>query len=197
MSWKSMQRFGAAALALSGVVVLFWPSLRSGSARWVGEALGLTASVCWAIYGRQCRFLGASLSGAEVSAHTMWRAGVILAPFVLAEVIKVGIERKAGFLLAQGDFWRPGLVMAQLYCIVGGGVFAYALWNNALTHWPTSQVFLFNNLIPLSTMTWARICLNEPITRTFWLAMVLIVIGVVIGRANWPRGAGAPVASPE
>ena len=72
--------------------------------------------------------------------------------------------------------------MVQVYCIVAGGVVTFAIWNNALRHWPASQVLLFNNLIPLSTMLWARIWLGEPVTATFWVAMILVVTGVVLGR---------------
>ena len=68
-----------------------------------------------------------------------------------------------------------------------GGVIPYALWNNALRHWRTSQVVLFNNLIPFSTMAWAWFFLNEPFTSTFWAAMILIVAGVVLGQANWSK----------
>ncbi len=188
---RSAQRYGAAVLALSGVVVLFWPSLRSATTRWIGEILGMLASVLWAYYGRQCRALGARLSGAEVSAHTMWRAGLLLLPIALAEVIKLSLERKAGFILFTGGFWRTDLVLVQVYCFIGGGVFAYGLWNNALRHWPTSKVFLFNNLIPLSTMVWSYFCLGEPVTPTFWLAMALIVCGVVLGQARWEKVLGA------
>lgn len=187
MNRRSAQRYGAALLALAGVVVLFWPALKSGTSHWFGETLGVFAGMLWAVYGRQCRRLGATLSGAEVSAHTMWRAGLMLAPFALAELVKISAERKTGFILAQADFWQARLVLAQTYCFVGGGVFAYALWNNALRHWPTSQVFLFNNLIPLSTMTWTHFCLNEPVTPTFWMAMILIVAGVVLGQAKWEK----------
>ena len=51
---------------------------------------------------------------------------------------------------------------------------------------------LFNNLIPLSTMTWAHFFLHEPVTPTFWAAMVLIVAGVVLGQANWTKLFGIP-----
>jgi drug/metabolite transporter (DMT)-like permease len=78
----------------------------------------------------------------------------------------------------------PQMLGVQLYCIVAGGVLAFGFWNNALTHWPTSRVLLFNNLIPLSTMTWAHFCLGEAVTRTFWMAMVLIVAGVVLGQTG-------------
>jgi O-acetylserine/cysteine efflux transporter len=179
-SWRSAQRYGAALLAVSGVVVLVWPTLKLGKTRLYGELLGVVGSFMWANYGRQARRFTTSLSGTEVSAHTMWRAGTLLLPLALLEIVS-----------HRGLVWRADLVLVQIYCFVGGGVFAYVLWNNALTHWPTSRVFLFNNLIPLSTMTWAHVCLNEPVTKTFWWAMVLIVAGVVLGQVSWQRILGA------
>jgi drug/metabolite transporter (DMT)-like permease len=179
MNWRSAQRYAAALTALLGVVVLFWPALRTGSSRWVGELFGLAASILWANFGAQCRALGAMLSGAEISAHTMFRAGVWLVPVTVYELARYRLV------------WRTDLVLLQTYCFVGGGVIAYALWNNALRHWPVGRVFLFNNLIPLSTMAWARVCLKEPVTPTFWLAMALVVAGVVLGQARWPKILGA------
>jgi drug/metabolite transporter (DMT)-like permease len=169
---RTVQRYGAAMLAFSGVLVLFWPMLRHGTARVSGEILGLAASLLWTVFGRQCRLLGRDLSGAEVTAQTFWRAGLLLTPAALVEVSMVKIA------------WRADLAWVQLFCILGGGVLAFALWNNALRHWKTSQVYLFNNLVPISTMTWAHFCLAEPFTATFWAAMALIGTGVLIGQAN-------------
>ncbi len=178
--WKSAQRYGAAALAFSGVLLLFWPILRHGSNNKLpGEILGLASSVLWTSYGRQCRILGKDLSGSEISAQTFWRSGVLLTPFALYELATNPLPIRAS------------LVWTQLFCAVGGGVAAFAFWNNALRHWKTSQVYLFNNLIPISTMTWAHFCLGEPITRTFWTAMLLIGSGVLIGQANLQRLFGA------
>jgi len=172
-----IKRYFAAALALLGVVVLFLPVLKTADVDTLpGELLGLTASVLWTNYGRQCRALGSTLSGALISAHTMWRAGVFLLPFALIELHGHRI-----------NLWEPKNLLVQLYCIVGGGVLAFALWNNGLRHWKTSEVYLFNNLIPLSTMLWAHFCLAEPVTRTFWVSMVLIVSGVVIAQAKWQQ----------
>jgi len=184
-NWRSVRRYGAAALALCGVVVLFWPALKSGGGSWYGELLGLVASVLWTNYGRQCRALGARLSGAETSAHTMWRAGVLLVPFSIPELARTGLA------------WRTDVALVQLYCIIAGGVMAFAIWNQALRYWPASQVLLFNNLIPLSTMTWAWFWLKEPVTRTFWVAMVLVIAGVLIGQANWDRILGSRPVPPE
>jgi drug/metabolite transporter (DMT)-like permease len=176
--WRSGQRYGAALLALTGVVVLFWPALNFRSNQWLGDLLALTASILWTNYGRQCRRLGERLSGAEMTAHNMWRAALMLAPFAALEVATKGIS------------WRGDLAVAHSYTILFGVVVAFALWSNALRHWPTSKVYLFNNLIPLSTVLWAHTTLNEPISPNFWLAMLLIVAGVLLGQANLARALG-------
>ena len=172
--------FAAAVLAMTGVLVLFWPALWASPASATGEILGLFSSVLWTLYGRECRAVGRQLSGAAITAHTMWRAGVLLLPVAGIEVIWRG-----------GLAWRWELIAVQSMCIVAGGVIAYSLWANALRHWQTSEVYLFNNLIPISSTLWAHAWLKEPITPTFWVAMVLIVSGVLLGQANWQRLFGA------
>jgi drug/metabolite transporter (DMT)-like permease len=188
-SWSTLQRYGAALLALTGVFVLFWPVLKSsnsiGGTQIFGEMLGIAGSILWTTYGRQCRALSAHLSGIEVSAHTMWRAGLLLLIIGSVEAFKTRIV------------WRTDFVLVQLYCIVAGGVVAFAIWNHALRRWPTSQVLLFNNLIPLSTTTWAYFCLQEPLSSTFWVAMVLIIAGVILGRTNWQKLLQPSAVPPE
>jgi drug/metabolite transporter (DMT)-like permease len=174
-NWKSLQRYGAAALAFCGVLILFLPMLRRPSSGLLGEILGLACSVLWTNFGRQCRSLGRELSGMEISAHTFWRAALLLAPFSVVELVNKII------------LWRTDLALVQLYCIVGGSVVAFALWNHGLRHWKTSQVYLFNNLIPLSNMAWANVCLGEPVTTRFWISMLFIASGVLLGQANWQR----------
>jgi drug/metabolite transporter (DMT)-like permease len=171
-NWKSLQRYAAAALAFGGVLILFVPTLRHRSGSLTGEILGLACSVLWTHFGRQCRFLSQELSAVEISAHTFWRAGALLAPFSAVELAR------------QGMAWRTDLALVQLFCIAGGSVVAFALWNRGLRHWRTSQVYLFNNLIPLSNMAWASLCLGEPITTRFWISMLLIAAGVILGQAN-------------
>lgn len=183
--WNSVRRYGAALVGLAGVWVLFWPSLKGTTGSWRGEVLGLAASLLWTNYGHQCRALGATLSGAQVSAHTMWRAGLLLMPWGLAEVWRSGLT------------WRLDVVGVQAYCILAGGVAAFAIWSIALRHWRTSQVLLFNNLIPLSTMSWAALCLGEPVTRTFGIAMLLIVSGVILGQTNWERFVAPRAVPPD
>jgi drug/metabolite transporter (DMT)-like permease len=174
-TWASARRYGAAMLALAGVLVLFWPALKTAKTDLYGELLGVAASILWANVSHQMRILSASLSGAEVAAHTMWMSGIALMPFGLGEIAIHGLAVNIYLLGVQG------------FCILFGSVIPYALWNNALHHWRASQVVLFNNLIPLSTMTWAWFFLHEPFTLTFWAAMILIVAGVLLGQVGWAK----------
>lgn len=173
-NWRSMQRYFCAVVAFFGVLLLFWPALQQSNAQthWTGELLGLSASLLWAYHGHQCRLLGATLSGVTLTAHTMWRAGAWLIPFAAIEIAW------------HPPVWDAKLCLVQSYCILFGGVAAFALWNNALRRWPTSQVFLFNNLIPLSTMSWAHWSLGEQVTHTYFVAMALIIGAVVLSRLD-------------
>jgi drug/metabolite transporter (DMT)-like permease len=175
-NWSGMRRYGAALLAVSGVLVLFWPVLATGKhTSLLGELCGLLASITWANYNHQSRFLSAKIPGFEIAANAMWMAGVWLLPLGLIEVAVYGISLDARHLGVQS------------LCILFGGVVPYALWNSALRHWRTSQVMLFNNFIPLTTTAWACLILHEPITSTFCAAMALIVAGVALGQADWSK----------
>jgi drug/metabolite transporter (DMT)-like permease len=193
-SWLSFQRYAAAALAFCGVTVLLWPAVRQHSLNLTGDLLGVLCSFLWALFGHQCRILGRNLTGPEISAQTFWRVGVILAPFAIAEMF-VHIPPELTWLDVVKspsliDFsphalplnWK--LLFAQVVCILGGSIVAFALWNGALRHWKTSQVYLFNNFVPVTSMAWAYFCLGEQITATFWRAMILIVASVLLGQAN-------------
>jgi drug/metabolite transporter (DMT)-like permease len=174
-NWSSVRRYSAALLAVSGVLVLFWPALKVANTNLAGEFCGLASSLLWANYNHQSRILSAKIPGVQIAASAMWMSGVWLLPFGLIEVGRNGLVVDAPHLGVQS------------LCIFFGGVIPYAMWNSALRHWRTSQVMLFNNFIPLTTTAWVYFTLGEPITSTFCAAMVLIVIGVALGQADWSK----------
>jgi drug/metabolite transporter (DMT)-like permease len=179
-NWSSVRRYGAALLAMSGVLVLFWPALKIAGTNLVGEFCGLASSLLWANYNHQSRRLSATIPGLEIAANAMWMSGVWLLPFGLLEL---GLH---GLVMDSRHF------IVQTLCIFFGGVVPYALWNSALRHWRTSQVMLFNNFIPLTTTAWAHFALGEPITQTYCAAMALILLGVGLGQADWSKIFGTP-----
>ncbi len=180
-TWVSVRRYGAALIAVAGVLVLFWPALMAGKqTNAVGELCALGASFLWALYSRQSRWLSARVNGLEVAAQSMWMAGVMLVPIGLYEIAIHGLAvtpKRAG-------------VMA--FCVIFGGVIPYAFWNNALRHWRASRVLLFNNLIPITTCVWVHFTLGENITPTFYLAMALIILGVVMEQIDLARVFNVP-----
>jgi len=174
-NWATVRRYGAALLAVAGVVVLFWPSLKTSSTSLEGEFCGLASSLLWANYNHQSRILSTHLPGVQIAANAMWMSGIWLLPFGCWEVARHGLVLDARHLGVQS------------FCILFGGVVPYALWNSALRHWRTSRVMLFNNFIPLTTTAWVWLTLGEPVTPTFCMAMALIVAGVSLGQVDWAK----------
>jgi drug/metabolite transporter (DMT)-like permease len=174
-SWASVRRYGAALLAVTGVLVLFWPALKTGHTNLAGEFCALASSLLWANYNHQSRYLARDINGVAVAAHSMWMSGVWLLPAGLVEVARQGLVLDAPHLGVQA------------LCVIFGGVVPYAVWNSALRHWRTSQVMLFNNFIPITTTLWVYFLLGEPITSTFCAAMVLIIAGVLLGQMDWSK----------
>jgi drug/metabolite transporter (DMT)-like permease len=174
-SWSSARRYGSASLAVTGIMVLFWPVLKSAGVNVAGEFLALASSFLWANYSHQSRLLTADIDGLEVAAHSMWMSGVWLLPFGLAEIAAQGFTADAPHFAVQS------------LCVLFGGVIPYAFWNSALRHWQVSRVLMFNNLIPLTTIVWVHFTLGEPITPTFCTATTLIIAGVVLSQADWSK----------
>lgn len=171
-NWSSLRRYGAALLAVIGVVVLFWPALKTAGTSLIGEVCGFTCSLLWANYSHQSRILARNIDALNIAAHSMWMSGVWLLPFGLVDLVVHPLTVD------------PVHLGVQALCIVFGGVIPYALWNNALRHWRASQVLLFNNLIPISTSLWVHYTLGEEITATFCFATVLIILGVILGQVD-------------
>lgn len=174
-NWSSVRRYGAALLALSGVFVLFWPALKSSNFNLAGEGCGVLSSLLWANYNHQSRILARTIHGVEIAASSMWMSGVWLLPVAAVEIVMRGVALDAP---------RVGV---QLLCVLFGGVLPYAMWNSALRHWQTSRVMLFNNFIPLTTALWSHYTLREPLTPTFFVAMALVILGVVLGQMDWSK----------
>jgi drug/metabolite transporter (DMT)-like permease len=167
-----IKRFTAAFLTLCGVAILFKSTPTDQGSNWIGNGLGLLASVLWTVYSRVCRGFGHRLSSAQINGHNFVRTFVWLLPFAIYDQCTQDIPM-------QIKLWS-----AQIYSIIAAGVVAFALWTNALKQWPTSRVMLFVNLIPLTTVLCGWIFLNETVTAAFWGAMLFVITGVLLGLAD-------------
>ena len=179
-SWTVVRKYAAACLALGGVVVLLWPKIQAGTFAWKGDLLAQIASMLWTLYGRECRGLSKDFSGAQITCATMWRAAAWLAPATLWELATVPIR------------FTPPLIGVHAYCTVFGGIVAFVFYAHALRFWPVSQVFLFNNLIPASTMAFSYLLMGEEVSATFWIAVAMVTVAVVAGRSDAVPGSSTP-----
>ena len=173
----SVRRWLAAALAFAGVVLLMAPSLYRHPESWAGELLGLTSGFLWTVHSLQGKRLSSNWSGPAVAAHSMWRAGIILLPLGMVEILISG----------HAPAPSPRTITLHLFCVLLGGVVPFTLWNQALARWPVSRTTLFGNLIPVSTMAWAAGCGVERITSRFGIALAFIVGGVALGQMDLPK----------
>ncbi len=169
-----LKRLMAATLTLSGVLLLCWSSLEEGASKMAGNLLGLAASILWTHYSRVCRDLGQHLSSAQLNGHHFVRTCCWLLPLAVYDQVTQPIPMSWQLWASQG------------YSVVGAGIFAFALWTHALKHWPTSRVMLFVNLIPLTTLWWGWVLFGEQVDPSFWGAMVLVILGVLLGWLPWP-----------
>ena len=173
---ESARKYFAALLALAGIVILFLPKLQNGTGGdWRGDVIAFAASWSWTLYSRESREISGRIPGMVYTAQTAWRAGLLLLPFVVWEVAK------------NPPVLPSRLIGWQIFSIFAGTIVGLGIWNQVLRHWPVSRALLFNNLIPMFSMLFAWLCLNEALTNTFVPAMALVVAGVVVGLAPWRR----------
>jgi len=166
-----LRRWSAVFLTFCGVGVLLLPSLGTDGSG-VGHLFGISTGLLWTFYSRECRRLGEGWSGAAVSAHTMWRGGLLL---VLPAIVEI--------LRAQAlPVMDPRTLGFHVFCITLGGIVPFSLWTRSLTRWPVSKVALFGNLIPLTTASWDFLVFGTPLSATFWAATVLILGGVALSQ---------------
>ena len=174
-NWSSVRRYGAALLAVTGVLVLFWPALKNSSFNLAGECCGLGSSLLWANYNHQSRILARTIHGVEVAANAMWMSGVWLLPIATDRnhPARPGAGRAASRHSVAGHPVRRR-----------GAVCAVELRPAPLADQPRDAVQQFDSAVH---DVWAHFALGEPITPTFCAAMVLIVAGVALGQMDWSK----------
>lgn len=166
-----LRRWLAVSLTFAGVGVLLLPAWRSGGSG-LGHLFGVGTGLLWTFYSRECRRLGDGWAGSAVSAHTMWRGGLLLVLPAAAEIVQAR---------AWPEF-EPRTLGFHLFCITLGGIVPFSLWTRSLTRWPVSKVALFGNLIPLTTASWDYVVFGTPLSATFWTASLLILGGVALSQ---------------
>ena len=156
---------GAAALALSGAVVLTWTSLDFGAGRALGDFFGVVAGVCYAGYILAASRLRKNYSSLAINVATC----LVGAPLLLAAA------------LAAGQSITPPTAN-DWFLMIGLGVLAHAcgqgliVWG--LAHLPAAFASVSLLVAPVSAAVLAWLLLAEPLGPLQVAGMALVLVGV-------------------
>jgi drug/metabolite transporter (DMT)-like permease len=165
------------ATALGGVAVLTILAT-SGATLEVSSLRGtvvVLSPICWAIYTVLAKPLVAKYGGLPVTAITMIAGSLLILPFALATGLR-DLPR-----LDAGDWgWVAFLAL-------GCTVYAYAVWNLALSRLEASSTAAWVYLVPLFSLSWGWVLLGEGLTAWVILGGALVLGGVILSERVAPR----------
>lgn len=154
-------RWIGAAIALTGLCVLLWPS--GDAAVPLGGAIAMTvAGIAWAAY---------TLLGRAEEDPLGATAGnfLLCLPVVALALLAVGV----------GQMPVGGIITAIIAGAVTSGV-GYAMWYRALPHLPTTVAGIAQLSVPVIAVTAGVIFLQEPLTGRLVIASVLVLGGIAV-----------------
>lgn len=157
------------ALALLGLLVLYWPSGDIAMA-WSGALLMSVAGFGWAFYSLQGRRAEDPLQA------TAWNF-VYALPLPLVVVMAIPDATSIS---------TAGLLLALASGAVTSGL-GYALWYRVLPQMEITLSALIQLLVPVLALCLGAVLMDELITMQALMATVLIVGGVAVGSILSPR----------
>lgn len=154
-------RWVGAAIALTGLGVLFWPG-GATPVPFVGAISMAAAGVAWAIY----TLLGRTESdplGATASNF------LLCVPLVAVAMIWVGV----------GPMPIAGVMTAVIAGSITSGL-GYALWYRILPFLPTTTAGIAQLSVPVLAVTAGGVLLDEPLTLKLFAAGALVLGGIAV-----------------
>lgn len=168
------------AVALGGVAVLTLLAAPGGTLEVssLKGAVVVLSPICWAVYTVLAKPLVAKYGGLPVTAITMIAGSVLIVPFALAPGLR-DLSR------LDGSDWAWVTFLA-----LGCTVYAYAVWNLALTKLEASSTAAWIYLVPLFSLSWGWVLLGEHLTAWVLLGGAMVLGGVILSERVAPRLAG-------
>lgn len=154
-------------LMAAGIAVLGMGAWRSGLATWRGDLLFMLAALLWSAYTLALR--GSGLTAWQAAAMVNLWSCALLVPMVFV----LGAPR----LLSAP--WTDLAVQALGQGVVAG-VLGLVTYTVAIARLGAARGALSAVLVPLFTALGAAWWLGEPVDRRTWLALALVVPGMVL-----------------
>ncbi|MEO3999235.1 DMT family transporter [Mesorhizobium sp. CAU 1732] len=177
----TLQKFAGLVLAFSGVALVFSDrlSLPDASAIW-GDLMCLAAGILWAATTLVIK--GSRLSGASAEKTLLYQ-------LVVSAIIVVPFLPLAGPLLRDPTALATGSLLFQAVFIVA---FTYVLWFWLMRRYPASALSNFAFLTPAFGVLCGGVLLNEPLSIRIFLALALVIAGLLVVNRPVRRTPPAP-----
>jgi drug/metabolite transporter (DMT)-like permease len=175
-------------VGFSGIVVLVWPELSTGSAS--------SRYFLFGILALQVASLGWSLGSAYSRRHG--RSDNVLATTALQMLAGGAMMVIAGTLRGEWGMlsFTPRTATALIYLSTIGAVGGFVAYTYALRHLPVSFVSLYAYINPMIAVALGVLILGEPFDKRIAVAAALVMAGVAIVQKKPARKAQPADAGP-
>lgn len=168
----SFMQYTFASLSVAGVVIAVLSGKKEGIVSGAGVLLLIGAVLSSAFYNISSRKISGEFSVLERT-YAMTLIGVV--SFVLIALIE-NIQNPVNIILG---FSEPLYLYAILYLGIVSSVVAFLLLNYANTHLPVAKTTVFSNLTTVVSVIAGAVFLDEQISASVILAVLMIIIGVM------------------
>jgi drug/metabolite transporter (DMT)-like permease len=171
-------------LGLLGVAVLTGVNPEGGWAGVVGTLAVVVASISYAVATLYTQGLLDNVHNDVLAAASVTWGAVFLAPF--------------GALQAPSQLPSWGVIASVLALALLGTVAGQLLYFRLIYRYGSARASLVVYLLPVTALFYGALLLNEPITASAIVGLVLILTGTALGSGvlRLPRRAAVPAASP-
>lgn len=168
------QFFTGFSLAMLGIVLLTIKDA-SFNVSPMGDMLALLAALAWAFYSPLARKLTALNLGNAKTTRGIFFYGILL---MLPVLVVTPHDITLGKLLLPacfGNFLFLGLIASAL---------CFATWNFCLIRLGTAQASAYIYLVPVITVICASVILNETVSISMGLGMLLVIGGLILSERH-------------
>lgn len=165
----SLRKFGGLLLAFAGLLLIFSDKLSvPGPDALIGDLMNLAAGIAWAATIVVIRRSSLAHTSAEKLLLYQLAAAVVLAAVALPF---------SGPAIRDANLIATGALMFQAVYVVA---ITYVLWFWLLQRYPSAGLASFTFLTPVFGVLLGGLILGEPLGVTIFLALALIVIGLML-----------------
>ena len=136
---------------------------------WVGDVLGLTAGVFWALTTVVIR--STSLGGTSPERQLLYQVGVSTA---VLPVLSLALGERWSFAFSA---FATGSLLVQALV---GAFASYLAWMWMLAHYPATRISVFVFLTPVFALLFGVWWLGERVTPELLLALGLVAVGIAL-----------------